>query len=156
MNIGKQIAAIRKEQQMTQEEFGKLFHVTRQTISNWENEKSYPDLETLVEMSNRFSVSLDYLLKEDFKMIRTIDKERILGTVKQEKSLVDFLTGAGTGLIVSCLFSPDSAMRTAVILVGVLMVGIGWYKKSQSDKRILNYISKHEASSDSLGERSDT
>ena len=113
-------------------------------------------LETLVEMSNRFSVSLDYLLKEDFKMIRTIDKERILGTVKQEKSLVDFLTGAGTGLIVSCLFSPDSAMRTAVILVGALMVGIGWYKKTQSDKRILNYISKHEASSDSLGERSDT
>ena len=111
MNIGKQIAALRKEQQMTQEEFGKLFHVTRQTISNWENEKSYPDLETLVEMSNRFSVSLDYLLKEDFKMIRTIDKERILGTVKQEKSLVDFLTGAGTGLIVSCLFSPDSAVR---------------------------------------------
>ena len=156
MNIGKQIAAIRKEQQMTQEEFGKLFHVTRQTISNWENEKSYPDLETLVEMSNRFSVSLDHLLKEDFKMIRTIDKERILGTVKQEKSLVDFLTGAGTGLIVSCLFSPDSAMRTAVILVGILMVGIGWHKKSQSDKRILNYISKHEISSDSLGERSDT
>ena len=40
MNIGRQIAAIRKEQQMTQEEFGKLFHVTRQTISNWENEKA--------------------------------------------------------------------------------------------------------------------
>lgn len=39
MNIGNQISAIRKEQQLTQEQFGSLFHVTRQTVSNWENEK---------------------------------------------------------------------------------------------------------------------
>lgn len=37
MNIGNQIATIRKEQQLTQEKFGVLFHVTRQTVSNWEN-----------------------------------------------------------------------------------------------------------------------
>lgn len=37
MNIGNQILNIRKEKQLTQEEFGKLFHVTRQTVSNWEN-----------------------------------------------------------------------------------------------------------------------
>ena len=40
MNIGSQISAIRRDHQMTQEEFGKLFHVTRQTVSNWENEVS--------------------------------------------------------------------------------------------------------------------
>ena len=40
MNIGNQILNIRKENQLTQEEFGKLFHVTRQTVSNWENEVS--------------------------------------------------------------------------------------------------------------------
>ena len=44
MNIGNQILNIRKENQLTQEEFGKLFHVTRQTISNWENGKSYPNI----------------------------------------------------------------------------------------------------------------
>lgn len=37
MNIGNQILSIRKENQLTQEEFGKLFYVTRQTVSNWEN-----------------------------------------------------------------------------------------------------------------------
>ena len=47
MNLGNQILNIRKEQQLTQEEFGRLFHVTRQTVSNWENEKSYPDLQVL-------------------------------------------------------------------------------------------------------------
>ena len=43
MNIGKQILSIRKEHQLTQAEFDKLFHVTRQTVSNWENGKSYPE-----------------------------------------------------------------------------------------------------------------
>ena len=57
MNIGNQISNIRKEQQLTQEEFGRLFHVTRQTVSNRENEKSYPDLQILVDMSNQFEIS---------------------------------------------------------------------------------------------------
>ena len=57
MNIGNQISNIRKEQQLTQEEFDRLFHVTRQTVSNWENEKSYPDLQILVDMSNQFEIS---------------------------------------------------------------------------------------------------
>ena len=39
MNIGNQISAIRKEQQLTQEQFGSLLHVTRQTGSNWKNKK---------------------------------------------------------------------------------------------------------------------
>ena len=39
MNIGTQILKIRKEKALTQEEFGKIFHVTRQTVSNWENER---------------------------------------------------------------------------------------------------------------------
>lgn len=79
MKLGKEISQIRKEHSMTQEAFGQLFHVTRQTVSNWENEKSYPDLQTLVDMSDRFGISLDTLLKEDEHMIQTIDKERRAG-----------------------------------------------------------------------------
>lgn len=45
MNIGTQILKIRKEKGLTQEEFGKIFHVTRQTVSNWENEKSFTFME---------------------------------------------------------------------------------------------------------------
>ena len=136
MQLGQMIAKIRKEQGLTQEAFAEKFHVTRQTVSNWENEKSYPDLQVLVDMSDRFKISLDILLKEDSKMVRAIDKERILGTVKHEKSIIDFFTGVGTGLITSCLFSPNSTIRTVVIFVGLLMIGIGWYKKSRCDKKV--------------------
>ena len=144
MNIGNQILTIRKEKQLTQEEFGRLFHVTRQTVSNWENGKSYPDLQILVSMSNQFDISLDTLLKEDSKMVQSIDKERVMGIIKHEKSVVDFFTGAGTGIIVSCLFSPDSSLRTAVIIVGIIMVCIGWYKKSKSDKKVFQYMKEQD------------
>ena len=129
---------------LTQEEFGRLFHVTRQTVSNWENGKSYPDLQILVSMSNQFDISLDTLLKEDSKMVQSIDKERSIGIIKHEKSIVDFFTGAGTGLVVSCLFSPDSSVRTTVIIIGIIMIGIGWYKKSKSDKKVFQYIKEHD------------
>ena len=144
MNIGNQILTIRKEKQLTQEEFGRLFHVTRQTVSNWENGKSYPELQILVSISDQFDISLDTLLKEDLKMVQSIDKERVMGIIKHEKSVVDFFTGAGTGIIVSCLFSPDSSLRTAVIIVGIIMVCIGWYKKSKSDKKVFQYMKEQD------------
>jgi transcriptional regulator with XRE-family HTH domain len=64
---------------MTQEEFARKFHVTRQTVSNWENEKSYPDLLTLVNISNEFQVSLDSMLKEDKQMASKLNKEIKIG-----------------------------------------------------------------------------
>ncbi|XCP84382.1 helix-turn-helix transcriptional regulator [Roseburia hominis] len=89
MNVGKSILAIRKKKNMSQEEFGRVFHVTRQTVSNWENEKSYPDLQTLIYISDMFEVSLDQLIREDKEMVRTIDKER--KTAKKSRIVIGIL-----------------------------------------------------------------
>ena len=75
MQLGQTIQKIRKENHLTQEEFAEIFHVTRQTVSNWENEKSYPDLLTLVAISDNFHISLDKMLKEDIKMTEKLNKE---------------------------------------------------------------------------------
>lgn len=75
MNLGNKIQEIRKKNKMSQEEFAEVFNVTRQTISSWENSKSYPDIETLVKLSDKFNISLDILLKEDKIMIKKIDKK---------------------------------------------------------------------------------
>ena len=147
MNIGNQILNIRKEKQLTQEQFGALFHVTRQTVSNWKNEKSYPDLQMLIDISNQFEISLDTLIKEDSKMVKTIDKERVLGKIKKEKSIIEFFTGAGTGIIVSCLLSPDSIRRTVVIIIGLVMIEIGWYKKTRYDNKVFRYMEGFEEDS---------
>ena len=59
MELGKNISEIRKNNNLTQDDLANKYFITRQTISNWENGKSYPDLETLVKISNDFNISLD-------------------------------------------------------------------------------------------------
>ena len=106
MNIGNQISTIRKERQLTQEQFGSLFHVTRQTVSNWENQKSYPDLQMLINISNQFEISLDTLIKEDSKMVKTIDKERVLGKIKKKNPSLNFLRVQVLELLYLACFHP--------------------------------------------------
>lgn len=144
MNIESEIRKIRNEQGLTQEEFGSLFHVTRQAVSNWETGKTYPDLQTLVDISNRFSVSLDTMLKTDTRMVKAIDRERAVGAFRQETARIGRLTGAGTGIVVSCLFSPSSALRTAIILLGIIMIGVGWHKQTKHDHKVIRYMEQSE------------
>ncbi len=68
-DIGSKIKAARlKKKKMTQEQVAELLGVSRQTISNWENEKSYPDIISVIKMSDYYEASLDYLLKGEQKM----------------------------------------------------------------------------------------
>lgn len=62
MKFSEQIKKIRRDQGLTQEELATKIHVTRQAVSNWENDKNLPDLETLIVMSQTFQLSLDQLI----------------------------------------------------------------------------------------------
>ena len=84
-------------------------------------------------------------------MVQTMDKERVLGVIRKEKSVVDFLTGTGTGILASSLISPDSAIRTAAILTGLAMVGVGFYKKARCDQKMLRCIAGREDGSSGQG-----
>lgn len=67
MECGEKISTIRKEHNLTQEQFAELLNVSRQSVSKWELGSSYPDTEKLIRMSKLFSCSLDYLLKEEIE-----------------------------------------------------------------------------------------
>ncbi|PHD33047.1 helix-turn-helix transcriptional regulator, partial [Bacillus toyonensis] len=54
MNIGRQIQYFRKRDNMSQEKLAEKIHVSRQSISNWENERNYPDIHNLLMMSILF------------------------------------------------------------------------------------------------------
>lgn len=140
MNVGKEILNIRKEKGMTQEEFGRQFHVTRQTVSNWENEKSYPDLGTLVEISDAFEISLDKLIKEDAKMVESIDKERMLGRLKSRKKYESMCSGAGAGILLSCIYAPDNIRRTVMIVIAIALILEGWFLQAKKEKELMKYL----------------
>lgn len=78
MELGKQIRMYRQEAQLSQEELADRVYVSRQTISNWENDKSYPDVNSLVLMSEVFHISIDSLIKGDIEVMReVINKEDV-------------------------------------------------------------------------------
>ena len=79
MELGKQIKKHRQEVQLSQEELADRVYVSRQTISNWENDKSYPDVNSLVLLSEIFQISLDNLIKGDIEVMKdVIQKEEIV------------------------------------------------------------------------------
>ena len=145
MRFGKRIYDIRKSHGLTQEEFANMFSVTRQAVSNWENDKAYPDLHTLVGISDKFNITLDVLLKEDERMIESIDRERISGgEVERERTIIDSFTGAGTGILLSCVWAAESVQKIIVLIIGLGLISIGWYKKYKYDKKILEYVEREE------------
>ena len=76
MELNKQIKKYRTDANLSQEELADKIFVSRQTISNWENGKNYPDIKSLVLMSEVFQVSLDNLIKGDLeRMKKEIDTQ---------------------------------------------------------------------------------
>ena len=85
MEIGKKLKNARIEAELTQEKAAEKINVSRQTISNWENEKSYPDIISVIALSDLYSVSLDELLKGDQKMAEHLEEST--NVVKSNKKL---------------------------------------------------------------------
>jgi len=88
MEIGSKIKEARMKIEMTQEQVAEILGVSRQTISNWETGKSYPDIVSVIKMSDLYEVSLDYLLKgkEDETMTNYINYlEESTNTVKSKQ-----------------------------------------------------------------------
>lgn len=76
MELNAQIKKYRTELNLSQEELAEKVYVTRQTISNWENGKSYPDIHSLLLLSSLFNVSLDQLIKGDVETMKEIINEQ--------------------------------------------------------------------------------
>ena len=78
MDVGMRIKKFRERQNISQDELALKIFVSRQTISNWETNKSYPDIKSLVMLSNIFNVSLDDFIKGDIvEMRKMVDNDKI-------------------------------------------------------------------------------
>ena len=86
MEIGKKLKDARMRSGFTQESVAEKVNVSRQTISNWENEKSYPDIISVIGLSNLYSISLDELLKGDEKMMEHLEEST--NVVKSTRKLI--------------------------------------------------------------------
>lgn len=116
MDIGVRIKQYRERQGITQEELALKVFVSRQTISNWETNKSYPDIKSLTLLSNIFHVSLDDFIKADIEEMRKIvDKDKI-----REFNILSYIFLAEILIVMISaypLFSLDGYIGVAVWLL---------------------------------------
>ena len=116
MEIGKKLKDARMRSGFTQESVAEKVNVSRQTISNWENEKSYPDIISVIELSNLYSISLHELLKGDEKMMEHLEESTKL--VKSTRKLIGvILLNIITVilLITLSMFLPDRSYYLLVV-----------------------------------------
>lgn len=96
MDFCNAVKNIRKEHNLTQEELATELHVTRQAISNWENEKNLPDIEMVIRIAKTFNVSLDELIfggKETMTLEEKLIKDGS-DTQRAKYNMVSFIIGA--------------------------------------------------------------
>lgn len=109
MEIGKKLKNARIQSGMTQENVAEKINVSRQTISNWENEKSYPDIISVIELSNLYSISLDVLLKGDEKMMEHLEESTNVIKSNQKLILAIISNIVIVALLISLnMFIPDN------------------------------------------------
>lgn len=121
MEIGKKLKNARIQSGMTQENVAEKINVSRQTISNWENEKSYPDIISVIELSNLYSISLDVLLKGDEKMMEHLEESTNVIKSNQKLILAIISNIVIVALLISLnMFIPDN--RYFGVIVFCLML----------------------------------
>lgn len=115
MNIGSKIKKSRTDAKITQEQAAEALGISRQTISNWENEKSYPDIVSVLKMSDLYGVSLDFLLKGEGSMKGYLDYiEKSTNVVNSKTNLskliliFSYLVIWAVNIMVSWRFSMES------------------------------------------------
>ncbi|MGB2532137.1 helix-turn-helix domain-containing protein [Leuconostoc suionicum] len=90
MKFGDRLKKSRLEKGLTQEQVAQNLYVTRQTISGWENEISYPDIINLIKLSDYYQVSLDTLLKEDRGMREYMEKKEVTKSLRPVYNMLMF------------------------------------------------------------------
>ena len=121
MEIGTKLKSARKKCGLTQEKAAEAVGVSRQTISNWENEKSYPDIVGVIRLSSLYSVSLDELLKGDEDMIEHLEEST--NVVNSNKKLIAAALANILLLIVFAIFS-GVIPENRFFLVGIFALSI--------------------------------
>lgn len=86
MDIGNKLKNSRAKAGLTQETVAEKIGVSRQTISNWENNKSYPDIVSVINLSDLYSISFDEMLKEDMGMIKYLEESTNIVESRQKFS----------------------------------------------------------------------
>ena len=125
MKIGDQLKKARMDNNLTQEEVAEKIFVSRQSISNWENNKTYPDIGNVIALSDLYEISLDELLKGSDNFMKHLEESTDI--VKSNKKLIFFIILALLFMIVMAVFTsflPEKVFLLAIFGLAVILTGL--------------------------------
>ncbi|WP_220728258.1 helix-turn-helix domain-containing protein [Apilactobacillus xinyiensis] len=151
MNFGQRLQNERIKNQLTQDEVANKLLVSRQTISSWENERTYPDINSLIILSDFYNISLDTLLKEDSGMKEYLEKNEI---TKNLKPILVILTFINVLFLITLAFVEtnffDNSSLFLIFIMGIsntlaLLYLSTFMSKIKSKKKciLFNYMKKY-------------
>ncbi|MBE6759508.1 MAG: helix-turn-helix transcriptional regulator [Ruminococcaceae bacterium] len=88
MELQAQIKKYRTQLSLSQDELAEKIFVSRQSISNWENGKTYPDIRSLLLLSEVFGVSLDQLVKGDIEIMKKAITEQDIAIFRRDSYIL--------------------------------------------------------------------
>ena len=128
---------------MSQEQLAEAIFVSRQTISNWETDRTYPDVQSLLLLSNLFEVSVDSLIKGDVEEMKSVITEE----AKRMNKLATVMVVCGAAAVIWAVATALMDLSLPVILVPALAVFIpaavaaGMVEKIKHDNQLFTYKS---------------
>ena len=148
MELGSHIKARRAELGISQDELAGRIYVSRQTISSWENDKTYPDVQSLLLLSQVFGTTIDELVRGDVDTMKE--------TVEKDAQLLKRLSYAMTGFIALMVLAmiwwvaqmtvwdlsivqtlPTAAL--ALVLWGIALFAERWAKRIKREHDLVTY-----------------
>ena len=129
MELARQLRTRREERGLSQDEVAKAIFVSRQTISNWENDKTYPDVINVIALSELYQVSLDYLLKGSKDYMKHLDESTDI--VKSNKALIRSIVLGVLAILFILLISqwiPFQVTLVALFLVSLTLASMIYFE----------------------------
>lgn len=119
MSIGEQLKKLRESKGFSQEDVAKKIGVTRQAVYKWENDKSYPDIDNLILLSEMYNVTLDELIKGKRNIKEKIHIDEEDEDFEKEN---DFGFYIGFGLLIMSAFIDYEGIQVFVLGVALFMM----------------------------------
>ncbi|HJB02750.1 MAG TPA: helix-turn-helix domain-containing protein [Candidatus Evtepia excrementipullorum] len=126
MEIGKKLRQARTQAGLTQEQAAERILVSRQTVSNWETGKSFPDLLSIVRCSELYGVSLDALLKGDDTVRKQMETEVRTQAFRRKFLAVEGgITGGAALLVLAQLATGNPVLAFITAALPWVLLGLG-------------------------------
>lgn len=141
MELGRHVKENRARLGMSQEQLAEAIFVSRQTISNWETDRTYPDVQSLLLLSNLFDVSIDELVKGDVEEMKAVLTSEVQRFKRLSIIMVVFSVAMVVWVLATSLMDMDAPVIAipAVVLFTPSLVCAAMAEKIKRDNQLYTY-----------------